>query len=60
MAKYTVYANETVYESCEVEANSPEEARQLACGMGEGECIWDMYDSDDFEIERVELETGDN
>lgn len=54
MAKYTVYAHETVYESCEVEADSPEEAIRLV-REGDEAFVWEVYDGEDFEIENAEF-----
>ena len=53
MPKFEVYASETVYSSCIVEANSPEEAMHKV-EFGEVDCEWVNNDSDDFTISCAE------
>lgn len=50
MPKWEVFASETVFSSCIVEADSPEEAMHKA-EFGEIDSAeWIEHDSDDFEV----------
>ena len=51
MKKYKVISSQIVYHSTIIEANSEEEADQLAY---EGDHKWDFYDCGNWDIEEVE------
>lgn len=55
MPTYHVCASETIFQSCKVEANSPEEAIKKVKD-GNDAFIWEVYDGENFEITEAVLD----